>query len=415
MSEHNHLRTGILIAFAVETLSVTWLLKIPGITGLLSILYFIAGTTIAVLLLYAPTLQLPRPLAGGLRNPINHSRMLVIGLMALMIYTLCGFWFDEIPLDINYADMLPIIKVMASRFASGHWKNIYDPISEIWHGTQPIYLPSMWQPFTLAVILGIDMRWITVLGVFFAFGLFLFIYRPDYRRYQSVFLGVLGFILFWWLFADNTPGVITVSEEGVVIAYYALLVLALLYDRIWLIGVAASLCMLSRYALVGWLPAFFLYLLLTKRGKEAIVFSLTGLICLLFLFVFPVGWSTFIRLLTLPGNYIQFAKIVWKDSPDVFSTGVGFAGMFGPGRILLLHRLLILFSFAVPLLFILFCWFRSRKRVLSNIPLATLKISLVVFYSFIDVPYLYLFYTSSIVSLLAIAAWTSPRETASGQ
>ena len=40
---------------------------------------------------------------------------------------------------------------------------------------------------------------------------------------------------------------------------------------------------------------------------------------------------------------------------------------------------------------------------MANIPLAALKISLVVFYCFIDVPYQYLFYTSSFVSLIALA------------
>ena len=214
-----------------------------------------------------------------------------------------------------------------------------------------------------------------------------------------------AFLLFWWLFADDTPGVISVSEEGVVIAYYVFLVLALVSGNPWLTGIAASLCMLSRYALAGWIPAFLLYLLLTRKWKKAAIFSFTGAICLLFLFILPVGWPTFLRLLQLPGNYVRFAGIVWNDSPDVFSTSLGFAGLFGPRHIALLHGILVTLSFSVPALFILYCYRRSRKKgkSVANIPLATLKLSLVIFYSFIDVPYLYLFYTSSFVSLIAIA------------
>jgi hypothetical protein len=417
MVRQKYLITSILSAFAVETLSVTYFLKIPGSTLLFSLLYFISGISISILLLAAPELKLSSRPAGQWNTRINQYRLIVFGLMTLAVCTLCRYWFDEVPLDINYADMLPIIKVMDQRFIAGHWKQIYDTIPSIWNGIQPIYLPSMWQPFVLAVVFGIDMRWITAAGLVFSFGVFIFIYRPDPKSYASFFTGVLAFLLFWWLFADNTPGVISVSEEGVVIAYYVLLALALLSGNSVLCGIAASLCMLSRYALAGWIPAFLLYLLLERRQRQALLFCLTGLACLLFLFILPVGWTVFMRLLTLPGNYIKFAGIVWNDSPEVFSSGLGFAGIFGPRHIGLLHGLLITLSFIVPACFIMLCHVLGRRRnkaragitrstgTFSNIPLASLKLTLVVFYSFIDVPYLYLFYTSSFISLLAVAIW----------
>ena len=122
---------------------------------------------------------------------------------------------------------------------------------------------------------------------------------------------------------------------------------------------------------------------------------------------------TFLRLARLPGDYVAFAARVWKDSPDVFAEAPGLAYFFGPKRIALLHGLLVTLSFAVPVLFVIFCYWRGRRagggecgtaarRGLANIPLAALKIGLVVFYCFIDVPYLYLFYTSSFVSLIAV-------------
>jgi len=115
-----------------------------------------------------------------------------------------------------------------------------------------------------------------------------------------------------------------------------------------------------------------------------------------------VGWQTFSRLAKLPGNYVAFAVRVWKDSPDVFSTAPGLAWFFGPGRITILHRLLIGLSFIVPAGFVLYCHRRGKKGQVSNIALASLKLSLVIFYCFIDVPYLYLFYTSSFVSLVIV-------------
>ena len=399
MNRPKNLPSALLAAFAVETLSATWFLKIPGAVPFLSIIYFLSGIGIAFLILRFPPLSLPRLQKGGWNTPVNHYRLIAAALVALAIWSWCQYWFDEMPIDITNADMLPIIKVMGERFIAGQRSHIYDSIPWIWHGTQPIYLPAMWLPYVPAIALGIDMRWIAIAGLFFAFACFLFLYRPNTHHYLSFFLGALAFLLFWWVVADNTPGIVSVAEEGTVIGYYVLLVLALISGKPWLTGIAISLCMLSRYALVGWIPAYLLYLVLEKKWKSLLVITVTGSLCFVLLFLVPVGWITFLRLARLPGDYVAFAGRVWKDSPDVFSTAPGFAWFFGPRRVALLHGLLLILSFAVPLFFTGICHRRNRG---INLPLAALKISLVVFYCFIDVPYLYLFYTSSFVSLIIV-------------
>jgi hypothetical protein len=392
------LTSFLLAAFAVETLSSTWCLKLHGWTPLFSVLYLLSGLAIAGALLRVPALRLTAPGNKPWLNPGYQRGAIGIGLTALALYSWCLYWFDEMPIDITNADMLPIIKVMGERFIAGQHSHVYDPIPTIWHGTQPIYLPAMWLPYVPAIALGIDIRWIAVAGLLFAFGAFILLYKPSNSR-PSFLLGVLAFLLFWWIVADNTPGIVSVSEEGVVIGYYAFLVLALLSGKPWLTGIAVSLCMLSRYALVGWIPAYIVWLLLDRRRKHLSVISLTGILCFFLLFLLPVGVVTFMRLAHLPGNYIGFAARVWKDSPDVFSTAPGMAWFFGRNGTAILHGLLILFSFTLPMVFTVFAF----RRRLNNIPLAALKLSLVVFYCFIDVPYLYLFYTSSLVSLIILA------------
>jgi hypothetical protein len=259
----------------------------------------------------------------------------------------------------------------------------------------------MWLPYVPAIAMGIDMRWIAIAALLFSFGAFIILYKPGNTR-RSFFLGVLAFLLFWWIVADNTPGIVSVSEEGVVIGYYVLLVLALVSGKPWLTGIAISLCMLSRYALVGWIPAYLLWLILQKKRQQLSIISLTGILCFVLLFLVPVGWITFTRLAHLPGNYVSFAGRVWKDAPDVFSTAPGLAWFFGRNGTAILHDLLILFSFTLPITFTV----SALRRNLNNIPLAALKLTLVVFYCFIDVPYLYLFYTSSLVSLIILALAT---------
>ena len=191
-----------------------------------------------------------------------------------------------------------------------------------------------------------------------------------------------------------------------------LLTLALLNGNIWFIAVCIALCGLSRYAFIGWLIPYGLILVYKKRVPDLIKLIATGIVCFLLLMIIPFGWAPFINLLSLPDRYIDFATRVWHDSPIVFSSSLGFAKFFGAGRIALQHHLLIILSFAVPFLFaVIAIWLRDKKNYrIRNISLATFKISLVVFYSFIDVPYLYLFYTSSFVSLLIVGYFISLRE-----
>lgn len=403
MDHQKNLSVKLLVAFTVETFCVTWCLKIPGWTPFFSILYFVSGIAIAWLMLSLPAIQLPSPARKAWTKPVNHYRLVVAGLLVLATWSWCQYWFEEMPIDITNADMLPIIKVMCERFIAGQHSHVYDIIPWIWKGIQPIYLPAMWLPYVPAIAMGLDMRWIAVAGLLFAFITFLFLYRPAAAGYRSFFLGVLAFLLFWWVVADNSPGLVSVAEEGTVIGYYVLLVLALAYGNPWLTGIAISLCMLSRYALVGWIPAYLLYLAFEKRWRDLSIITLTGMLCFVLLFLVPVGWVTFLRLAKLPGDYVAFAGRVWKDSPDVFSAAPGFAWFFGPKRAGFLHKLLVAGSFIAPPLFILLGLRRFRNKMAANIPLAALKIGLVIFYCFIDVPYLYLFYTSSFVSLIAIA------------
>src|ERR1035438_2996037 len=116
----------------------------------------------------------------------------------------------------------------------------------------------------------------------------------------------------------------------------------------------------------------------------------------------------------LPSYYIDFSKRVWNDSPETFTDYTGFAKFFVPDKMCLLHTLLISLSFIIPTAFILFCNYYKKKRKLCNIPLAALKISIVVFYNFIDVPFLYLFYTSTFVSLIAVVFFFSRSSESAG-
>ena len=107
-------------------------------------------------------------------------------------------------------------------------------------------------------------------------------------------------------------------------------------------------------------------------------------------------------MISLPGNYVAFAKHVWEFTPEVYWLNLGLAKFYGPHRMAILHFCLLTLSFVIPLLFMCFCLLQKKWKF-QNINFACFKLSLLVFYQFIDVPYGYLFYTGSFVSMVIAA------------
>jgi hypothetical protein len=391
-------RNLLLISFGAETFFATYGLLLGAETSFASILYFIAGLGLVFSILFLPEARFDRygkSAVGGL--------WIKCGLAIIMLflaYITSRYWLDQIPVDPDYADMLPIIKVMNERFLSGHWKQVYDPVSEIWNGAHPIYLPAMWFPYSGALLLNLDMRWITVIAILLSFTGFLFILRIRKNAIYSYLLPVIAGMLFWWIFSkDDVHGLISLSEEGPVILYFVLLCFGIISGNIYFIGIAASLCLLSRYSMIGWLIPFLLFLFWHKQYKKAIIFSVTIILFFLLFFLIPFGVAPAKQLIHLPSAYINFASRVWRDTPEVFWLNPGFAKFFGPHGTATLYKTLVLGSFVLPVLLMVFCLLQKKWR-LNNLNLAAFKLSLIVFYQFIDVPYGYLFYTSSFVSLI---------------
>ncbi len=400
----------LITAFLLETACVTYGLYVPALIGFLSVLHTISGLVVAWALLWTK----PSPTHFTLKlfaiKPANRFRWLLTAMVLVMMIQQFTRWQEDIPLDFHDADMLPIIQKMCTRFLAGQRAHVYDPIPEIWGGIQPIYLPAMWMPFSIPIWLHLDMRWITVLMFFFVFCFF--IWKIDPVKKHAVSIMFATFLLFWWLFADNKAGLVPYTEEGVVIFFYVLLVMALHRQNAWLTGLAISMCVLSRYVLIGWIPAYLLFLIYRKQYKDLGKIIIVGATCFTLLVLLPFGWGMIQQILALPAKYIDFTRRIWHDSPHVFSQSLGWAKFFGQQRIEKMHYLLEILSIGVPTTLML-VGLELHKRYsvpVQNLPLVILKVTMVIFYSFIDVPYLYLYYTSSYVSLIAITYFIMQEE-----
>jgi hypothetical protein len=396
----NRRKDIIFFSLAVETLMASYGLLAGQQTTIVSIIYLLSSLVFIVTILTVPDARLART------NEIKKDRLLKSTIGVIMLFSAfitSRYWLEHIPLDPDFADMLPIMKVMNERFLQGHWRQVYDPIPEIWNGTRPIYLPAMWLPYLPAIALKLDMRWITVIAVLFAFAIIGVLIRIRKNKYFGCGQIAISAILFWWIFSRNdVHGLISMSEEGVVILYFVFLTLAILSGNPFLMGITASLCMLSRYSMIGWLIPCMIYFISKKNLRKLLVFAVTGTACIILFFLLPFGSQTLGQMISLPGNYIVFAKHVWEYSSEVYWLNLGMAKFYGPHRMAALHYTLIILSFGIPVLFMCFCLIQKKWK-LQNINLACFKLSLLVFYQFIDVPYGYLFYTCSFVSMVIAA------------
>ncbi len=262
----------LLFSLAAETFLGSYGLLIGKQTSIVSILYLIAGLGFIFAILKLPPARLPR------FNEWKRETSLKLPIFVFMLFLAfitSRYWLDLIPLDPDFADMLPVVKVMNERFLHGQWKQVYDPIPEIWNGTRPIYLPAMWLPYLFAVALRVDIRWVTIVLVVASFSVILIMTRIKKNKYFGYGLIAITALLFWWIFARNeVHSLITMSEEGVVIFYFVLLCLSIISGNAFLMGMAASLCLLSRYSMIGWLfPCLIYYIFRKELSKTDNLFA----------------------------------------------------------------------------------------------------------------------------------------------
>jgi hypothetical protein len=154
--------------------------------------------------------------------------------------------------------------------------------------------------------------------------------------------------------------------------------------------------------MIGWIPFASLYLLFTGQFRYLLKALAAGTIVVFAILIFPFGWKPLLMHLQLPTDYIVHAKRIWNENPEYFYNSLGMAKFFGPQHVNLLHSILLWGAFIIPLFFLVFI---KKKPVATNIVLLScFQFCITFFYNFLDISYLYLYYTPVFVSLV-IAAW----------
>ena len=311
--------------------------------------------------------------------------------------------------------MLPLLRAACYR-----WLNhqpVYTPVQEVWSGENIPYLPAMWLPFAPSLLLDIDMRWTTIaLTITTVLVLLVTLIRNRVKGANIVTVAIvflLSIFLMVKFYTWEDSRLFEFSEEPIPTFYYILLFIALMYENAWLTGIMLSLCTLSRFSLLPFIPVFFLWLAIAGKTKYALKtgFVYAGLLLLVFVIPFFIQQPEYF--LNIPHRYNIHLTDFWKaNNYDLAGNrGLGLAYVFGYKYHELMGWLSILLLITVPAIWLaLFAVLKKRYVIYENIwAMAGLKLTLLIFYNFINMPYLYIFEVPTLISLPLLLA--TARET----
>lgn len=337
-------------------------------------------------------------------------------LIPLSIVAILGVWlsfnmlndlYKNIAINPSYSDIIPQVQKFCKQALAGQFP--YMPFDDFGYRMPPTYLPSQWMPYLPSEIFKFDPRFIT----FWIFALTYLVFsiktiKSGIPLWASFILMALPVLLISAVH-DHDQGVWSITVEQLIMCYYLLLGISLTTNsRIFQI-ITVVLCLMSRFSLLFWLPLY-AFMLWTKEGwRPTLKFGLWVFIgCALlygpFLLQDP---HIFLNAQT----YYDLASVgEWtrSDKPVHLYNGLGFAlYFFEKGgdmalQIASLKKYLFVITPSVSALLGLIWWRFKDKLDFSLFAVCSLKISLAVFYAFIQIPYSYLYVTPIIVSLAVL-------------
>ena len=363
-------------------------------------IYIFVGLAIGFLPIASSTASIPSSLT--LRTPMSFRTPLIL-LMILAVTRHSKIVFSAVSIDYRIADMLPVIDKMSLRYIQG--EPAYNVIPEIWGGMQPIYLPAMWLPYCVSHIADIDLRWISILSIVIGCSLIIMAVKKQYATpINLITLGIPIFLSLTMITVYNHT-LISISQEGIVIGYYLLLCYALIVRNWWLIGISISLCLMSRYSLAPWMFGYVALLFLSKNYRPLKQVIISTLMTTLILLTVTGTLPHLKMILTMPQNYLASVQADPSRYLYAIESNLGLAKYFSIEGLSILHSAQLWISIIVPILLFGLYRFYNLKISFNIYALCVLKVSLVLFYNLLIIPYSYLFYTSTFVSIAVLAGY----------
>ncbi|MCW3126958.1 MAG: hypothetical protein JWO03_2616 [Bacteroidetes bacterium] len=365
-----------------------------------TLIYTLIGIAIAVIPLTRETSGGDAPLWGKFSS---YSYLIYLA----GIFILCN-WIKNTftahiyssTLDAHMGDMLLFLREMSQRYLDH--QHVYDPISDI-HGTpvHAVYLPGFWLHFCIPMSLGKDMRWASLAAVLISVLMATWVRRASFSHAHLLLFIPLS--LFAYLIMDGAAYYIMFTQEAIVLLYVGLLCFALAKEYWILAGVAAALCIMSRYFIGAPLLAGIIWLYFTDRTAARKVFFAT-IASLAAILTLSRSWGDSIYFFKIPLLYAGFLSDTssFEAFHHIYYRSVGFAAIFDVGHIHILTWLNILVLLLLPPAYFLFARRCLRDSGTSLVLMCGIKLFLVLFLVTLSKPFGYVLYTSSFLSVILL-------------
>lgn len=333
------------------------------------------------------------------------SILVLLGAFSTAIILLDSY--SAMPISTKNSDILPQIQVLCNKFLAGEYP--YKPFDDFGYSMTPTYLPAHWMPYLPAQILKFDPRFIILAIFIVAFIVFsIHIFKQSFNTLTSFLLLALP-VLFISAVHDHNMPVWSISTELMIVNYYLLLGLSLTTNSKILQSITLILCLMSRFSLVFWLPLY-VFMLWTKEGWKPTLKLCLGVLAGCSLLYGPFLWHDPLIFFKALAYYDAASIAEWSRSQlnGHLDNGLGFAFFYHAKggdistQIADLKKTMLILTPSVSVVLGLI-WYKFKEKLdFSLFAICALKISLAVFYAFIQIPYAYLYVTPVILSLLVL-------------
>jgi hypothetical protein len=328
------------------------------------------------------------------------------------------------PIDVHWSDVIPIVQIYVDRFRSG--EVVYRYLTTLPYPLFPNHLPLQWLPYVPAQALGIDFRWLSLgLLLVLGFGAYqLMLLRQPGSWLSFVVRALLPAVVLWQV-VHRDPGLFSQVLEQTIITYYFLLAASILAGSAWAQGGALVLCLLSRYSVIFWVPLFLWVLWREVGRRHALLVAAIVLAGIVGIYILPF----FAKNPTIFAHALAEYRIATLGEWSRVSEGATLPTHLGNGlsgmpwlytylhlpleaKITWVQRLHAGAAAGAAVLLAGFYWRYGRRYDYRYLALVTLKLYLVVFYFFIQIPYAYLISLSVLLSIFVLLVVVSPATTA---
>lgn len=316
----------------------------------------------------------------------------------------------QFPLDHRQSDVIPMVQHMVQRLLTGEY--VYKPIYDFGYMLSPTYMPLHWMPFAIPETMHFDYRWMAFILWSIATAI-LIIQTFKTNNYSVKLLTPIGLYLFYYNIFLHDKTVIGNTLELTIAAYYMLLVVGINKSSAIATGITITLCLMSRYSLVLWLPLWFFVMMVS--GERTYAIKTTGIVVMLVIIVYVLPFLS--KDPHIYGNtisqYLRAAIGEWEHinpsngKPYQLYSGSGFAHLFYEklqdwrleDAIKRLQKVHFLLTAGTSVILGIWYWFNRHKINNRIFLMASFKIYFTIFLAFIQVPYVYLMIVANFVSI----------------